>query len=143
MKIQCIIRYCEEYRDYSDMKKRATGFFGLLVLATLSVVMTPETYAEDGVIIYRSEDHGRSNRFRSAERSAKSAGTYSYSQRAYQGTLIYYGAASNLNPNVYSSRVVSFFVTFENPTVIHAGHGYGDADADKRDTRIFPRRIVR
>lgn len=125
------------------MKKRATEFVGLFVLAALSLVLTPEIYAEDGVIIYRAGDHGGSNRFRSAERSAKSAGTFSYSQRAYQGTLIYYGEASNRNPNVYSSRAVSFFVTFENPTVVHAGHGYGDVDADKRDTRIFPRRIVR
>lgn len=109
----------------------------MLGLLALGFAATPKSYADDGVIVYRAEGHG--GRFAAAERAAKSS--YSYAQRAYGGTHIYYGEGTNRNPDIYSSRVISFFVTFENPTVIHAGHGLDDADAGKRDVvRIFPRR---
>ncbi|MFK5924222.1 MAG: hypothetical protein QM496_18750 [Verrucomicrobiota bacterium] len=117
------------------MKKRVTGILGLLGLLVLGMAAPAKSQAEDGVIIYRAGDRG--GRFETANRSLKS--NYSYSQRAYQGTLIYYGEGSNRNPNVYSSRVVSVHVTFDQPTVIRAGHGYGDVNASKRDTKFFPR----
>lgn len=122
------------------MKIIVKGMVGLMGLVALGLVATPKSHAEDGVIIYRAEDRGAG---RAAKGELRPAGTYSYTQRAYQGTLIYYGEGTNRNPNVYSSRVVSFYVTFDNPTVIHAGHAYGDVDADKRDTRTFPRRLFR
>jgi len=122
------------------MKNRTTGIFGLLGLLALSFVVTQPVQAEDGVVIYRAK--GQSGRFAIAKKSAMRS-SYSYTQQAYQGTTIYYGEGTNLDPNVYSSRVVSFYVTFENPTVIHAGHGYADVNADKRDARIIRRRILR
>jgi len=119
------------------MKKGSTGIVGLLGLMALSFVTVSVARADDGVIIYRAKGHR--DRFAAAEQAAKS--TYSYTQRAYGGTHIYYAEGTNRDPDVYSSRVVSFFVTFENPTVIHAGHSLDDADAGKRDlVRIFPRR---
>lgn len=122
------------------MKKIAKVMMGLMGLVALGLVTTPKSHAEDGVIIYRAEDRGAG---RAAKGELRPAGTYSYTQRAYQGTLIYYGEGSNRNPDVYSSRGVSFFVTFDKPTVIKAGHAYGDVDADNRDARIFPRRLFR
>lgn len=121
------------------MRKYLRMVFGFIGLAVMGFISTPGSYADEGVIIYRASDHGLRSRLAAAERAAKSE--YSYTQRAYQGTHIYYAEGTNRDPDVYSSRVVSFFVTFDNPTVVHAGHGLGDADAGKRDAiRIFPRR---
>ncbi|MCF6313978.1 MAG: hypothetical protein L3J39_16145 [Verrucomicrobiales bacterium] len=120
------------------MKKRLTGTLGLLGLMVLGFAAPSQSHAEDGVIIYRADHRGsKSGRFAAAEKSAKS--NYSYTQRAYQGTLIYNGEGNNQNPDIYSSRVFSLFVTFDKPTVIRAGHGYGDANASRRDTKFFPR----
>lgn len=124
------------------MKKRAKWVFGMLGLAALGMLAAPDISAEEGVIIYRAESRGPAAKFRAAERAATKT-QYSFTQQAYQGTTVYFGEGTNLDPNVYSSRVVSFYVTFDNPTVIHAGHRYGDPGADKRDTRIFPRGRLR
>lgn len=121
------------------MKNRTSGVFGLLGLLVLSLVVAPSSYADDGVIIYRAK--GQGTKFSAAKKSLES--NYSYPQQAYQGTTIYYGEGTNLNPDVYSSRVVSFYVTFDNPSTVHAGHGYSDVNASKRDARILPRRIRR
>lgn len=121
------------------MRKFNEMVFSLLGLVALSFATTSTSLADEGVIIYRAGSRGQASRFDAAERAAKSK--YSYTQRAYQGTHIYYAEGTNRDPNVYSSRVVSFYVTFDNPTVIHAGHGLDDPDAGKRDAiKIFPRR---
>ncbi len=113
------------------------GVFGLGLLAMGTGALS-RAQAEDGVVIYRAEARGQAAKFRAAERAAARS-QYSYTQQAYQGTTVYFGEGSNLDPNVYSSRVVSFYVTFDDPTVIHAGHRYSDPEAGQRDTRIFPR----
>jgi hypothetical protein len=120
------------------MKKRAKWGFAVLGLVAVGLLVAPDISADEGVIIYRAENRGQAAKFRAAERAAAKP-QYSYTQQAYQGTTVYFGEGTNLDPNVYSSRVVSFYVTFDNPTVIHAGHRYSDPGADNRDTRIFPR----
>jgi len=122
------------------MKNRTTGILGLLGLMAMSFVLTPAVHAEEGVIIYRAK--GQNGRFAVAKQSAMRS-NYSYTQQAYQGTVVYYGEGTNLDPDVYSSRVVSLNVSFDKPSVIRAGHAYADPDARKRDTRIFPRRVLR
>ncbi|NOY00199.1 MAG: hypothetical protein GXP30_10755 [Verrucomicrobia bacterium] len=121
------------------MKKKITGMTGVMALMALSFFVTPTAYAEDGVIIYRAKSSGE--RFATAKKSLQS--NYSYTQQAYQGTVVYYGEGTNLNPNIYSSRVVSFFFSRNKPGVIQAGHRYADPEAKKRDTRIFSRGVLR
>ncbi len=116
------------------MKKRITVISGLLGLMAMSFCVAPTIHAEDGVVIYRAKGHG--SRFAAAKKSLQS--NYSYTQQAYQGTVIYYGEGTNLNPDIYSSRVVSFFFSRNKPGVIQAGHRYADPEARKRDTRFFP-----
>ncbi len=100
----------------------------LLSLATTAILATAATSAladDDYEIIYQASE--KKNPFVSAERAAESleGGYIMPALRAQYAANIYpYEGLATTRHDEVSSYAISFYVTFEEPSVVRLGHSY-------------------